>query len=81
MERVGRRGSDRGLPRSCGARPHGGIGDLAARAAEVLVMRSYHPSMFEAFPDLYEEPSPRRGVLDLPFRIESATGVQLPAAR
>jgi murein DD-endopeptidase len=54
------------------------IDDLSSRAAEVLVMRNYHPSMFETFPDLYERTSPRRAVLDLPFRAEHAAGVLLP---
>jgi hypothetical protein len=52
--------------------------DPARRAAEILVMRNYHPPMFTAFPDLYRERWPRRTRLDLPFCSEDFHGAAFP---
>ncbi len=52
--------------------------DLPRRAAEVLVIRSYAASAFDAFPFLYERRHERRPVLDLPFRAEDYRGAAEP---
>lgn len=55
-------------------------GTLARRAAELLLVRSYAASAFEAFPPVVEVASPPRPRLDLPFRREDYRGAAFPAA-
>jgi len=51
---------------------------LETRAAEVLVLRNYRPTLFSGFPHLYRERFGRRPRLDLPFREEDFRGAWLP---
>jgi len=48
------------------------------RAAEVLVLRNYKPTLFSASPPLYRERFDRAPRLDLPFREADFRGVWLP---
>jgi murein DD-endopeptidase MepM/ murein hydrolase activator NlpD len=54
------------------------ITDVAARAAEVMLLRNYRAALFEARPPLYRERHERRPRLDLPFRGADFVGVALP---
>jgi murein DD-endopeptidase len=47
----------------------------ARRAAEILVLAAYRPSMFEEVPRLYRERHARVPLLDLPFRAADFDGV------
>jgi murein DD-endopeptidase MepM/ murein hydrolase activator NlpD len=51
---------------------------VEARAAEVLVLSNYKPTLFSSFPSLYRERFDRTPRLDLPFRKEDFRGVWLP---
>jgi murein DD-endopeptidase MepM/ murein hydrolase activator NlpD len=55
-------------------------GDLAHRAAEILVIRSYGASAFDGFPPLYESRHHRLPWLDLPFRAQDYRGAALPTS-
>ena len=48
------------------------------RAAEVLVLRNYKPTLFSSFPALYRERFGRKPRLALPFRREDFRGVWMP---
>lgn len=48
------------------------------RAAEVLVLRNYKPTLFAAFPAIYRERFERTPRLDLPFRAADFRGAWLP---
>jgi murein DD-endopeptidase MepM/ murein hydrolase activator NlpD len=48
------------------------------RAAEVLVLRNYKPTLFSSFPPLYRERFDRTPRLDLPFRAADFRGAWLP---
>jgi murein DD-endopeptidase MepM/ murein hydrolase activator NlpD len=54
------------------------VADVAARAAEVMLLRNYRAALFETRPPLYRERHARRPVLDLPFRAADFVGVALP---
>lgn len=54
--------------------------DLARRAAEILVIRSYGSSAFDGFGPLYVHRHERRPWLDLPFRSVDYRGAALPDA-
>jgi murein DD-endopeptidase len=51
---------------------------LVARAAEVLVQRSYRPALFSEFPPVCRERFGRRPRLDLPFAHDDFVGVWMP---
>src|SRR5262249_24562799 len=51
---------------------------LETRAAEVLVLRNYKPTLFSSMPHLYRDRFGRRPRLDLPFRREDFRGAWLP---
>jgi murein DD-endopeptidase MepM/ murein hydrolase activator NlpD len=54
------------------------IADPARRAAELLILRNYRPSLFSARPPLERERHARRPRLDLPFRAADFVGVAMP---
>ena len=51
---------------------------LETRAAEVLVLRNYKPTLFSSFPPLYRERFGRSPRLDLPFRRDDYRAAWLP---
>ncbi len=51
---------------------------LPRRGAEILILRSYRSSAFDAFGPLYEQDHERRPHLDLPFRERDYVGAALP---
>lgn len=51
---------------------------IARRAAELLVLRNYKPTLFSSFPHLYRERFGRAARLNLPFRATDFRGAWLP---